>query len=784
MSDSRATKNSTSGDPAPIPDLVPADGEATPPEHPAAGVWRTLSGLRKLQLAFSDPRVRRARSAADVADGEARQLLALRLKRAKASAPRTEIALRTRPEAKPTTDASSASNQGLGETSVESPSNGLSESHLLTELIAVQDQLKVTVEAHADERAAWEAMCDELKGRLNESLADAQMGVTLQGALNGARAQLRQAIDAHNTELRARLDELNTAAEERAAVEAALNTAQATHRETAEAYASDRALWETTRDELKAAVKRSAADLRQMIDAHASERATWSDTLQQVNAAVDTARADFTNAAAAHNADLENAALAHEAALKTQKHELQKAAEAQTRFEAALAKAQAEQQQAVDARAAMATAADAHHAALETREKELREAADARAKLEATLAKANAERQRASDTHASDRAVWDATRHQLEVDVTTERMAAVAAAEAHDAELQARAKEIEELQEAVGVRGRIEAALTKSEVERQEAIAAHVSDRAAWNGTRHELEARLRHAATVEQDRQNLQEALEQVHLEHAALLSTQESTERQLAETTTRLNDLAAESEAFRLRVEAEFNGDIRAELEARLHEARRLEEVGRLAGAMTPDIKDLVSSIDRCGTELTAALDTSDPRRQSAEAIVASSKRASGLLRQLLAFSEKQSRALAPVEVNDAVWRVEPVLTQLLGTDIDLNIALGPSGVINAGEDDVDHLVTAVVLSARDLLPVGGSLAIETRRVESGQVTADQPDGSSTGHFLLIVTASGYGVQPAQASSALELAVQRCGGELYFDGTGNRAIFRVRFSLARTDA
>jgi signal transduction histidine kinase len=210
----------------------------------------------------------------------------------------------------------------------------------------------------------------------------------------------------------------------------------------------------------------------------------------------------------------------------------------------------------------------------------------------------------------------------------------------------------------------------------------------------------------------------------------------------------------------------------------------VGRLAGAMTPDIKELVSSIEGRGSELTAALDPLDPRRKSAEAIVACSERASGLLRQLVAFSEKQSRALAPVDVNDAVGRVEPVLTQLLGTDIDLKIAIGPAGVISAGEDDLDHLVTAVVLSARDLLPVGGSLAIETRRVESGQLTPDQPDGSVPGHFMLIITASGYGVQPAQASPALELAVQRCGGELYFDGTGNKAVFQVRFSLARPDA
>jgi len=124
-------------------------------------------------------------------------------------------------------------------------------------------------------------------------------------------------------------------------------------------------------------------------------------------------------------------------------------------------------------------------------------------------------------------------------------------------------------------------------------------------------------------------------------------------------------------------------------------------------------------------------------------------------------------------------------VGADIDLKIELGPSGVISAGEDDVDHLVTALVLSARDLLPVGGLLTIGTRRAEPGQVNADQPDGSATGHFLLTVKASGFGVQPAQVTSALELVVQRCAGELYFDGTtANGVVFQVRFSLARPDA
>src|SRR5579864_3239190 len=116
MSDASLTKSLLRPEPEPS---EPADTSATPPaEHPAAGVWRTLSGLRKLQLAFSDPRVRRARSAADVADAEARQLLALRLKRAKESAVRTEVALQkegARSEVKATTDTPSASGLGFAE---------------------------------------------------------------------------------------------------------------------------------------------------------------------------------------------------------------------------------------------------------------------------------------------------------------------------------------------------------------------------------------------------------------------------------------------------------------------------------------------------------------------------------------------------------------------------------------------------------------------------------------------------------------------------------------------
>jgi signal transduction histidine kinase len=289
----------------------------------------------------------------------------------------------------------------------------------------------------------------------------------------------------------------------------------------------------------------------------------------------------------------------------------------------------------------------------------------------------------------------------------------------------------------------------------------------------------------LEQDRAHLQESLEAARARYADLVTAHAALETQLAETTATLQQLAVESDEFRRQVEAEFHGDIRAELEQRLHDARRLEEVGRLAGAMAPDIKTLVASIDRCGTDLTNALDDKDPRKTSARDIVALSERASALLRQLLTFSEKQSRVLEPLDVNAAVRRVEPVLRQMAATDIDLHLELGEPGTINASGDDVEHLVTALVFSGRDLLPVGGSLAVQTRRIDAGPTGPDSVDGRGGGHCLLIVRASGYGVQPPQASSALELIVQRCAGELYFDGTVDQgAFFQVRFPLARIDA
>jgi signal transduction histidine kinase len=150
---------------------------------------------------------------------------------------------------------------------------------------------------------------------------------------------------------------------------------------------------------------------------------------------------------------------------------------------------------------------------------------------------------------------------------------------------------------------------------------------------------------------------------------------------------------------------------------------------------------------------------------------------------FSEKQSRTLEPIDVNAAVRRVEPVLVQMDGTDIDLHFDLGPTGTIKASGEDVERLVTTLVFSGRELLPVGGTLTVQTRQVDPGTPNLASGESRDAGHYLLTVRVAGYGVQPPHPSSALGLIVQRVGGDLSCDRTVDQgAFFQVKFP-SRTD-
>jgi chromosome segregation ATPase len=655
---------------------------------------------------------------------------------------------------------------------------------------AVEDSANALTSATAAQaagEAAWNAARQELEsqiGQEQQGAAQAQAEAearardlqahqaeleACRAELGDVRAELAQVAGAHEAELQRREHVLQGALAAKVGLDEALRETERERQQLLEDQEAGVAAWTVMRQQLESQVNQeqeAAARARAEAEARASELRHLSEAC----------RAELAQVAEAQDAELEK-----------REYALREAVAAKAGLEEAVREAEQERQRLVDDQEAARAAWNATRQQLESQVSLLGPLTKARAELKMALVDSKRTLHQALEQHAQEQADWAARSRELEAAIE-ERAAALniaaAAQVASEAAWNAARHELEsrisqEHQAAARAWAEADQRLRANAAQLAETTDSYAAERAAWKATREQLETEL-HQAHAER-----QKALEAQSVDRATWQATREELEAQLVETTAALQQLAQESDEFRRKVESEFHGDVRAELEARLFDARRLEEVGRLAGAMAPDLRDLVASIDRCGAELAHGLDGSDPRRQSAREIVALSERTAVLLRQLLAFSEKQSRPLAPVEVNSAVRRVEPLLLQMAGTDIDLHIELGPADTINASEEDVEHLVTVLVFSARDLLPVGGSLIVQTGRLDSGGARQDSLDGRAPGHHLLTVRASGYGVQPPQSSAALELIVQRCGGELFFDVTADQvAFFQVRFPLVRLTA
>lgn len=176
----------------------------------------------------------------------------------------------------------------------------------------------------------------------------------------------------------------------------------------------------------------------------------------------------------------------------------------------------------------------------------------------------------------------------------------------------------------------------------------------------------------------------------------------------------------------------DDRTQIEEQLRLARRLEAAGRLAAEMSGEIESLLPSL------------------AESVALTADQARATTLIRQLIAFSRRQAKPAGVLSLTDAVRRAEPLLRQIAGDAVGLEIRLQDVGAVVAGEDDIEELLSAAVFSAVGSLPGGGTVALETRSAHSGFEE----------HTELIVRASGYGVQSALVSASLARLVNRCGG------------------------
>ena len=186
------------------------------------------------------------------------------------------------------------------------------------------------------------------------------------------------------------------------------------------------------------------------------------------------------------------------------------------------------------------------------------------------------------------------------------------------------------------------------------------------------------------------------------------------------------------------------RAKLEQQLQQAQKLESIGRLAGGVAHDFNNLLTVINGYGDLLLTALDSASPLRKHAAEVRKAGERGADLTRQLLAFSRKQIIEPKPLDLNALVRESESMLRRVMGEDIEIVTICGPRiGTVVADAGQINQVLLNLAVNARDAMPSGGKLTIETTNVElDTNYLVGHPSVTPGRYVLLTVTDDGMGM------------------------------------------
>ena len=193
--------------------------------------------------------------------------------------------------------------------------------------------------------------------------------------------------------------------------------------------------------------------------------------------------------------------------------------------------------------------------------------------------------------------------------------------------------------------------------------------------------------------------------------------------------------------------------ESEAQLHQAVKMEAVGRLAGGVAHDFNNLLTAINSYSELLLLEL-PQGAFRQKVEEIQTAANRAADLTRQLLAFSRKQLLRPQPMDLNAVVANMQKMLRRLIGEDIQLVTHFAARlGIVKADPGQMEQVIMNLAVNARDAMPQGGQLILETANLRvpygGGQNSPDIPPGQYT---VLRVKDTGVGMSPDTRASVFE--------------------------------
>jgi two-component system cell cycle sensor histidine kinase/response regulator CckA len=193
---------------------------------------------------------------------------------------------------------------------------------------------------------------------------------------------------------------------------------------------------------------------------------------------------------------------------------------------------------------------------------------------------------------------------------------------------------------------------------------------------------------------------------------------------------------------------------LEGQLRQAQKMEAIGRLAGGIAHDFNNVLSVVLSYADLLLEQLEPHDPMRDDVNEIRNAGQRAADLTRQLLMFSRQQVLQPKVLDLNEVLAGLDKMLQRMVGEDVELVLSTTqPAGRVRADPGSIEQVLMNLVVNARDAMPTGGELTIETANVVLDEEDVRAHLGARPGaHVMLIVSDTGTGMDRATQARIFE--------------------------------
>jgi signal transduction histidine kinase len=210
----------------------------------------------------------------------------------------------------------------------------------------------------------------------------------------------------------------------------------------------------------------------------------------------------------------------------------------------------------------------------------------------------------------------------------------------------------------------------------------------------------------------------------------------------------------AIRYAIERHGADEVLRQREDQLRQAQKMEAMGRLAGGVAHDFNNLLTAILGYSEIILMRLGQDHALRSYAEQICRAAERAAALTRQLMAFSRRQMLQPKVLDLNAVVTDLEGMLRRLIGEDIELITVLTPAlGRVKADPGQLGQVIMNLVVNARDAMPYGGKLLIETTNVElDAAYVRRRVDVQPGSYVMLAVSDTGQGMDAETQSRIFE--------------------------------